>query len=84
MLAIEDCYKYEPEIKRLTKSNSFLASGRVIYVVKKEPNGKTSKSYQAYDHESKVLLGSHYDKDFLISFIVKQDLSCLGEQQALF
>lgn len=84
MIAVEDTEKYQPEINRLTKANSFIASGRVVYVAKKTPDGKTTKSYCAYDVESKVLLGCHWDKVFLINFMSKQDLSCLGGQQSLF
>jgi len=78
MLSLDDCYKYEPEIKRVTKANSFLASGRVVYIVKKNSQGKTLKVFNAYDKESKVLLMSHWDKEKLIKFIQRQDLSMLG------
>lgn len=84
MRATEDCNVYEPDIKRVAKSNSFVASGRVIYIVKKESSGKTSKIYYAYDRETKIQLGGHWDKEYLINFLIQQDLSCLGGQQSLF
>jgi len=36
------------DIKRLTKASSFIASGEVMYIAKKEPNGKSSKIYHCY------------------------------------
>jgi len=87
MLELSSCYKYEPEIKRITKANSFLASGRVIYIVKKDHKGKTIKIFNAYDKESKTQLSQHWDKDKLIKYLQRQDLTILGEslgQQSLF
>ena len=85
MLAIDDCDVYGPDIKRVTKLNGFVASGREIYIVKKDKTGKTlSKVFNAYDKESKILLASHWDKEFLIGYLIKKDLSCLGGQQGLF
>ena len=79
MRPLEECYKYEPEIKRMTKTNSFIADGRVIYVVKKDHTGKTlPKTYVAYDSHTKVKLAAHWDKDKLIRYIQSQDLSVLG------
>ncbi len=85
MRALADCYIYEPEIKRITKANSFMAGGRVIYIVKKDSMGKAMKIYSAYDKESKVLLGANWDKEFLIAFIQAQDLSILPKaERSLF
>lgn len=77
----DECFKYEGEIKRLTKANSFVADGRVIYVVKKDYTGKTSKMFIAFDEATKVQLFAHYDKDVLINFLQQQDLSCLGKDE---
>lgn len=84
MLDKEDCFVYEPDIKRVTKSNSFIAGGRVIYIAKKKPDGKASKSYQAYDKDTKILLSSHWDKELLIKYLQGKDLSVLGGQMSLF
>lgn len=100
MRAIEDCSAYEPDIKKVTTANSFVASGRVVYIVAKYSNGKDSKYrskeknkkgdnkqknyYYAYDRETKIQLGGHWDKEYLINFLIQQDLSCLGGQQSLF
>ena len=78
MRDLEDCYRYQPEIKRMTKTNSFIADGRVIYVVKKDHTGKSVKMYVAYDSSTKVQLAAHHDKDELIRFIQSKDLSVLG------
>ena len=84
MKKIYDCFKYEPEIKRLTKANSFTHEGRVIYIVKKTPEGKASKAYVAYDHATKILLMSHPDKEYLIEFIRRQDMSILSDDSSLY
>ena len=81
MRAIEDCYVYQPKITRTTKANSFVASGRLIYVVKKDMIGKALKVYNAYDKETGILLGSHWDKEFITSYIQRQDLSILPEDE---
>ena len=78
MRTIEECDVYEPDIKRVTKTNSFVADGRVVYVVKKDHEGKTTKSYVAYDRATKVKLAAHWDKDVLIDFVQKQDMSVFG------
>ena len=78
MKQLDECWKYEPEIKRLTKSNSFVADGRVIYVVKKQYDGKSIKMYVAYDSSTKIQLVAHHDKEEVIKFLQKQDLSVLG------
>lgn len=91
----EDCLVYEPEIKRVTKANSFVAGGRVVYVCGKDHTGKDMKwtkrvgvnkptpktFYSAYDKDTKILLASHWDKEYLIEYLQKKDLSCLGNTQ---
>lgn len=77
----EDCFVYEPEIKRMTKANSFIAGGRVCVVVKKNPEGKAIKGFNAYDKDSKILLAHHHDKEYLIKYLQGKDLSCLGNSQ---
>lgn len=66
---------YQPDIKRLTKNNSTLIQGRVIYIVKKDVNGKALKVFVAYDYETKVKLAVHQDKEQLIEFLKKQDFN---------
>lgn len=82
MRSLEECEVYYKEISRVTKANSFVAFGRVIYIVKQDWNGKAIKNYACYDKETRVLLGSHWDKEYLISFIQKQDLSILGNSES--
>ena len=84
MRAVEDCFVYQPDIKRVTKANSFVASARTIYICKKDTEGKAMKVFNAYDKETKVLLASHWDKEFLMNYLSDKDLSCLGGQGALF
>ena len=84
MRAIEDCYKYEPEIKKVTKSNSIVIDGRVVYIVKKEHTGKVSRMFIAYDKETKIQLMAMHDKDELIQFLLEQDMSVLGSKNTLF
>ena len=78
MKPLDECWKYVPEIKRLTKTNSFVADGRIIYVVKKQYDGKSIKMYVAYDSSTKIQLVAHHDKEEVIGFLQKQDLSVLG------
>ena len=79
MLPLDECAKYEPDIKRMTKANSFIADGRVIYVAKKDETGKTlSVIYVAYDSSTKVKLAAHWCKDTLIRYLQGKDLSVLG------
>lgn len=80
MIPLKDCFRYEPEIKRLTKSNSFIHQGRVIYIVKKENTGKAFGLYVAYDYKTKVQLAFHKNKDDLIDFIKRQDLGVLDNE----
>jgi hypothetical protein len=84
MRSLEECNKYQPDIKRVTKSNSFTSGGRIIYIVKKDYTGKTVKVYVAYDKETKIQLMAHWDKEFLIEYIRKQDLTIFGGQGSLF
>ena len=80
MIPIEDCFRYQPDIKRLTKSNSFIHNGRVIYLVKKDHEGKAMKNhFVAYDYKTKIQLAFMTNKDKLIEFIEKQDLGVLDE-----
>ena len=84
MRAVEDCFIYKPDISRVTKANSFVASGRIIYVCKKDTEGKAMKVFNAYDKETKVLLASHWDKEFLMNYLSDKDLSVLGHNGSLF
>ena len=89
MRALEQCETYQQDIKRLTKSNSFvyefnglvdknfITFNRVIYIVKKDVTGKAVKVFVAYDYESKVKLAVHWDKEKLVEYVKKQDLNIL-------
>ena len=85
MRNLEDCKLYEPPIKRLTKSNSMVFDGRVVYIVKKTYEGKAIKMFIAYDEATKTQLAGHWDKDKLIAFLAKQDMSVFGaDSRSLF
>ena len=79
MIPLSKCFRYEPEIKRLTKANSIAVNGRVLYIVKKFYNGDASRLYACYDYKTKIQLAFHEDKDMLIEFMKKQDLKVLDE-----
>ncbi len=65
-----DCFRYEPEIKRLTKANSTIINGLMVYMVKKSHDGKSSSPlYCAYDYRSKILLHFDSDKSKLVNFL---------------
>jgi hypothetical protein len=78
MRALEECCTYQPDITRLTKANSFIADGRVIYVTKKDYEGKANRMYIAYDSSTKVQLAAHHDKNEVVKFLQGKDLSVLG------
>ena len=92
MIDLKDCQKYQPEIKRLTKANSFsyefsgyvdkefIEFSRVIYIVKKDITGKAIKLFVAYDYATKIKLSAHWDKDILIEYIGNQDLNILEKE----
>ena len=85
MRDISDCKVYGGTVSKLTKANSVVVDGRVIRITKKDYTGKASKSYIAYDSSSNLQLASHHDKDTLIGFLLKQDMSVLGiDKQSLF
>jgi len=79
MISLDKCFRYEPEIKRLTKASSFIADGRVIYITKKDHQGKPIVLYAAYDYKTRVQLAFMDNKEKLIEFIKKQDLKVLNE-----
>ncbi len=69
MRDIDKCKVYEPEIKRLTKTNSSIINGKVIYIVKKDWTGKSSPFFCAYDYQSKVFIHFDKDKNSLIGYL---------------
>ncbi len=83
MRELEDCYKYQGNI-RATSSNSFVASGRVMYIAKKDYEDKPLKVYNVYDVETKVQVASHWNKEFLARYVANQDLSIFGSSGSLF
>ena len=85
MRDIKECKVYENDINRMTKGNSFVASGRVCYICKKSSDGKATKIYIAYDSASKIQLGAHHSKEYLTKYIQGKDLSVLGvDKSSLF
>lgn len=70
MKSLDECFKYEPEIKRLTKANSLLVGTRVIYIVKKNHKGQANRFYIAYDYKTKVQLAFNTDKEALKEFLL--------------
>jgi hypothetical protein len=79
MYSKEQCFKYSGDIKKLTKANSTIVGNRVIYIVKKDHEQKTSKLYIAYDYKTKIQLAYNSEKDKLIEYLNKrkEDLSVL-------
>lgn len=73
MIALSNCFKYEPKISRLTSANSIIVGSRVIYITKKDHTGKTTSSFIAYDYETKIQLAWHKNKDDLIAYLNKKE-----------
>jgi len=69
--------KYKPDIGKLTKANSTVADGRVIYIVKKDSEGKSGKfiPYVAYDYKTRVQLTFDFDKSKLIERLNKLNIT---------
>ena len=63
------CNVYEGSFSKLTRANSFIASGRIIIVLKKQHDGKPSDCYVAYDYKTKKQLTFHWEKDRLIEVV---------------
>ena len=86
MLDKDKCFTYELVIPKLSKANSFIASGRQVYVKKADCTGKSSKLFVAYDYETKIQLLAYWNKEDLIKYIQSKDLTSLGGdvQMSLF
>ena len=82
MRQVDECKTYELNIPKLTKVNSFVADGRVIFITKKSYEGKPLKMYIAYDSHTKVQLAGHRDKEFLIKYLQSKDMSVLGVDES--
>ena len=75
----KDCFKYQPEIKKLTKANSIMVDERVIYIVKKDHTGKTATMYFAYDYTTRIQLVHKKNKDALIEYLKDKKLEVLND-----
>ena len=69
--------RFSNDIPKLTKANSVVIQGRVVWITKKDERGTTSKVYLAYDFKTKIKLGVGLNKASLISYIEKQDFSII-------
>lgn len=67
MRTIEECFRFQGEIKRLTKANSVIIGGRAVYIAKKNHLNKAIKYFSAFDYKTKVLLSVNLTKEDLIS-----------------
>ena len=63
---IEDCCRYSLPIKKLTKANSAVINGRVVYIVKKGCDGKPAPWFCSYDYKTKVMLYFDENREVLI------------------
>lgn len=68
--------RYGLKIPNLSKVNSVSIQDRVIWITKKNENGKDTSTYIAYDYLTKIKLGVHVGgKKALIEFLEKQDFT---------
>ena len=79
MLDTKVCFKYQPEIKKLTNANSTMVDSRIVYIVKKDYTGKTSSMYIAYDYKTRIQLAFHKNKDELIEYLKDKKLDVLND-----
>lgn len=74
---------YQPEIKRLTRANSTIIQGRVVYIVKKNYEGKAYGAYIAYDYETKIQLDCKLTKEELISSLEEKDFDIIDDVEII-
>lgn len=67
--------RFAGKIPNLTKVNSTVIHGRVIWLTKKNESGKESKVYIAYDFMTKIKLGVSTSKEKLIKSLEECDFS---------
>ena len=77
MNKLEDCFRIKKNFPNLSKANSAVCNGRVIYIIKEDHAGKSSDFFFAYDYETKIQLHFHEDKDKLIEFLNEQNFEVL-------
>jgi len=70
---IETKIREEVMPRRFPKTSGLEWHGRQFYIVKKQPNGKSSgKVFCAYNWKTRNLIGVHWDKDILIGMIMNR------------
>lgn len=79
MKSIDECFVLSKNIPKLTKANSAIIQGRVIYIVKENYAGKSSCFFHGYDFDTKIQLAFHKNKNGLIDFLSRQNLGVLSE-----
>lgn len=88
MRDIDTVVCYEGDLPKPTKGNSIIIANRVISIIKKDYDCKASKVFSAYDYKSKRLLHSDFEKEDLVSFLVKESASIAtvfkSSQEVLF
>jgi len=60
---------YQGDIKKLTKSNSYMVDNLIFYIVKKDIYQKPIPFYAAYEYKSKYLVNFSKDKNKLINWL---------------
>jgi len=70
---LETKIREEAMPKRFPKAKGIEMYGRRFYIVKKQPNGKTSgKIFCLYNWKTRNLIFSHHDRDMLIGFLYRR------------
>jgi hypothetical protein len=70
---LETKIREEAMPKRFPKAKGIEMYGRRFYIVKKQPNGKSSgKIFCLYNWKTRNLIFSHHDKDMLIGFLYRR------------
>ena len=71
----------EFEIKRLTRSSSFMAHGETFYIGKKNPQGKATKIYHVYRvSDKKYVCPSVLEKEETIMYVMSKYGDWLDER----
>ena len=70
---VETKIREEAMPKRFPKAKGIEMYGRRFYIVKKQPNGKSSgKIFCLYNWKTRNLIFSHHDQDMLIGFLYRR------------
>ena len=73
MVELDKCFTYVGDLPKPTSKNSIELGGRVISIIKKDYEGKTTKLYCAYDYLTKKAILCNEDRDRLVLYLLSRE-----------